>query len=39
MGGPLVGQAGINILFPEFNSATVRSMLMVLNRIIEKVNA
>ena len=39
-----VGQAGINISFPEHNSATLRNILMILGRIIlptliEQVNA
>ena len=39
MGGWAVGRAGFNIPFPEQNSATVRNILMVLDRIIEQVNA
>ena len=34
-----VGQAGVNISFPEHNSATIRNILMLLGRIIEQVNA
>ena len=33
-----VGRAGVNIWFPEHNSATNRIILMVLFRIIEQVN-
>ena len=32
-------QGGVNISFSEYNSATVRNILMVLGRIIEKVTA
>ena len=38
MSGHAVGRAGINILFPEHNSATIRNTLMVHGRIIEQVN-
>ena len=30
---------GVNISFPEHNSATIRNILMKLGRIIEQVNA
>ena len=33
------GRAGVNISFPEHNSATVRNNLMDLGRIIEQVSA
>ena len=40
MGGRLGGcRAGLNISFPEHNSATLKNILMVLGRIIEQVNA
>ena len=32
------GWAGVNVLFPEYNSATVRSILMELGRVIEQIN-
>ena len=37
-GGRAVGRAGVNISFPEHNSATLRNILMVLGRIIEQAN-
>ena len=38
LGGSAVGRAGVKISFPEHNSATIRSTLMELGRIIEQVN-
>ena len=34
----MAGRAAVNISFPEHNSATHRSILMVLGMIIEQVN-
>ena len=39
MGDYAVGRAGVNISFPEHNSATLINILMVLGKIIEQVNA
>ena len=36
--GELSGRAGVNISFPEHNSATLRNFLMVLGKIIEQVS-
>ena len=38
MSGHAIGRAGINILFPEHNSATIRNTLMVHGRIKEQVS-
>ena len=39
MNGRADGRAGVNISFPEHNSATVLDILMVLGRLIEQVTA
>ena len=39
MGDWAAGRAGVNISFPEHNSATLTNILMVLCMIIEEVNA
>ena len=39
VGGWVVGWAGVNISFPEHNSATVINILKVLGRIIGEVSA
>ena len=38
VGGRAVCRAGVNNSFPEHNSATVRNISMILDRIIEKVS-
>ena len=35
----LDGRAGVNISFPEHNSATLKNVLMVFGRIIDQVSA
>ena len=37
-GGWAVGRAGVNISFPEHNSATSKNILMIIGSIIQQVN-